>query len=218
MDDDTDNERASTAPLVAKKRPWFQFHLSTAIILMFVAGGLLWANVRLHTQRVDLFFGESRVVSRFEAREWGNRTVRGWPLDYMQHSLVGKWYFAPGNLVIDAAVTIVLLLGVAILAESLFHHSMPTVSDPPGQPRPWFRLHLSTLLVMALVTSALVWLQDATAWRSGAVYWGFPFHAYANNEITSVPAYLANLSINLGMVAATAITCERLIRRRERRQ
>lgn len=26
-------------------RPWFQFHLTTAIVLMFVAGGLLWANL-----------------------------------------------------------------------------------------------------------------------------------------------------------------------------
>jgi len=28
-----------------KKRPWFQIHLSTSIVLMFVAGGLVWANV-----------------------------------------------------------------------------------------------------------------------------------------------------------------------------
>jgi hypothetical protein len=27
-----------------KRRPWFQFRLSTAIVLMFVLGGLLWAN------------------------------------------------------------------------------------------------------------------------------------------------------------------------------
>ena len=29
-----------------RARPWFQYHLSTAIVLMFVAGGLMWANVR----------------------------------------------------------------------------------------------------------------------------------------------------------------------------
>ena len=28
----------------AKKRPLFQIHLSTAVVLMFVAGGLIWAN------------------------------------------------------------------------------------------------------------------------------------------------------------------------------
>ena len=31
------------------KRRWFQIHLSTAIVLMFVAGGLVWLNVRQHT-------------------------------------------------------------------------------------------------------------------------------------------------------------------------
>jgi hypothetical protein len=29
-----------------KKRPWLQFHLSTAVVLMFVAAGLMCANVR----------------------------------------------------------------------------------------------------------------------------------------------------------------------------
>ena len=28
-----------------KKRPWFQVHLSTAVVLMFVAGGIMWANL-----------------------------------------------------------------------------------------------------------------------------------------------------------------------------
>jgi len=27
------------------RRPWFQLHLSTCIVLMFAAGGLLWANI-----------------------------------------------------------------------------------------------------------------------------------------------------------------------------
>ena len=31
-----------------KKRPWLQFHLSTAVVLMFVASGLLWLNMRPH--------------------------------------------------------------------------------------------------------------------------------------------------------------------------
>jgi hypothetical protein len=29
-----------------KKRTWFQIHLSTAIVMMFVAGGLIWVNLR----------------------------------------------------------------------------------------------------------------------------------------------------------------------------
>ncbi len=42
-----------------KKRGLFQIHLSTAIVLMFVAGGLLWAN--------------------FIPRHDGTGLVKGWP-------------------------------------------------------------------------------------------------------------------------------------------
>jgi len=28
----------------SKRRAWFQFHLSTALAVMFAAGGLIWAN------------------------------------------------------------------------------------------------------------------------------------------------------------------------------
>ena len=37
------------SPLAGRaKRPWFQYHLSTAIVLMFVAAALLWLNIGLH--------------------------------------------------------------------------------------------------------------------------------------------------------------------------
>ena len=36
-----------------KKRRWFQIHLSTAIVLMFVAGGLLGANLNKTTKYYD---------------------------------------------------------------------------------------------------------------------------------------------------------------------
>src|SRR5579864_7254057 len=46
------------------KRPWLRFHLSTAIVMMIVVGGLLWANTRL-TDRLDDPFG-----SFVECRGW----------------------------------------------------------------------------------------------------------------------------------------------------
>ncbi|HLX63868.1 MAG TPA: hypothetical protein VKX17_21530 [Planctomycetota bacterium] len=36
------------------RRKWLQVHLSTAIVLMFVAGGIIWANVR-ERWSVDIF-------------------------------------------------------------------------------------------------------------------------------------------------------------------
>jgi len=51
-------------PSKPKKGPWFQYHLSTAIVLMFVAAGLLWAN--MHWSKADLNWG-------------GYSQARGWP-------------------------------------------------------------------------------------------------------------------------------------------
>jgi hypothetical protein len=41
-----------------KKRPLFQYHLSTAVVLMFVAAGLLWLNMRRDTVRERVRWGE----------------------------------------------------------------------------------------------------------------------------------------------------------------
>jgi len=63
-----------------KPRPWFRFHLSTAIVLMFVAGVLVWANV---TGREDV-----RIESRTNFDPWRNYKVLvryfrfGWPLTF----------------------------------------------------------------------------------------------------------------------------------------
>jgi len=62
-----------------KKRPLFQIHLSTAIVLMFVAGGLLWANVRpIHDGRV--------IGLNSRLGNWVPSYVRGFPIS------VQKWY------------------------------------------------------------------------------------------------------------------------------
>jgi len=55
-----------------KKRPLFQFHLSTAIVLMFVASGLLWPNVSTRFRRLEPSKA-SRLCYEVES------LVRGWP-------------------------------------------------------------------------------------------------------------------------------------------
>ena len=54
-----------------KKRPWFQIHLSTAIVLMVMAGLLVWANVR-----------PIEVIETYTARDQPYQTIRGpgWPV------------------------------------------------------------------------------------------------------------------------------------------
>lgn len=47
-----------------KKRPWFRLHLSTCVMLMVVAGALVWANtkLRIDAERIDTVNTELIVV------------------------------------------------------------------------------------------------------------------------------------------------------------
>lgn len=76
----------------------FQIHLSTAIVLMFVAGGIIWTNVyRRHVETIGLAFqtgSPSSVVCITESEFWkspevdswrGDRVYgHGWPFDAAQ--------------------------------------------------------------------------------------------------------------------------------------
>ena len=59
-----------------KKRRWFRIHLSTAVVLMLVATGLVWANVRSSPKSKAKF-----AVQRFFQIIPEPRT-RGWPWQY----------------------------------------------------------------------------------------------------------------------------------------
>jgi len=54
------------------KRRFFQIHLSTAIVLMFAGGGLIWANVNRHS----IYQSDSVVIH-----------AEGWPRNYR----TGMW-------------------------------------------------------------------------------------------------------------------------------
>ena len=56
-------------------RKRFQFHLSTAIVLIFAAGGLMWANMRNHFGTEQwVTIGSDGVPRTITAGAWG------WPL------------------------------------------------------------------------------------------------------------------------------------------
>ena len=89
-----------------RKRPWFQIHLSTAVVLMVVAGGLVWANVALKSI-------------------YGIYDSYGWPFDafYARSNRSGGYFGiqieglhagpALGNLI----VTLAILTAVAVGCE-----------------------------------------------------------------------------------------------------
>ncbi|MCY3023675.1 MAG: hypothetical protein NTW87_32240 [Planctomycetota bacterium] len=65
-----------------RKRPWFQFHLSTAIVLMLVASLILWRNVvpRHHAWYVSIVGGHRAVYERWrDAMDQEKLLLTGWP-------------------------------------------------------------------------------------------------------------------------------------------
>ena len=61
-------------------RPWFRIHLSTAIVLMFVAGGLIWANVVPSTRQ--------SIGQRDRSTVKEELTHYGWPLIFCESEVV----------------------------------------------------------------------------------------------------------------------------------
>lgn len=99
-----------------KKRRWFQIHLSTAIVLMFVAGGLIYRNLCPYDVG-------------------GFKEIIGWPFPLMFHRygeylpvgyyelthipwfqrVSGFWY----NVSLNILVCVTCMLAIASLLESL---------------------------------------------------------------------------------------------------
>jgi hypothetical protein len=69
-----------------KKRPWFQFHLSTAVVLMFVAAILLYLNLVVSW---DSPFPNWRncgwpvVAFRCESENWALTAITQWQIVYI---------------------------------------------------------------------------------------------------------------------------------------
>jgi hypothetical protein len=99
------------------RRKRFQIHLSTAIVLMFVAGGLIWAN------RI-----EKLSTSRIEFAEY---THAGWPFWALNHihlidpygiERIGKtdmYFIVYPGLIENLSVAALILFSVWFLCEWL---------------------------------------------------------------------------------------------------
>lgn len=116
-----------------KKRPWFQFHLSTAVLLMFVASGFLGANMLPDIPRPDFvvdldvrfdIWGQ-HLLAYVVAAHPGEANMKiegyGWPFRYRPRylfpdvELAGKPRHA--FLVLDIALAIAATTIIAVLAE-----------------------------------------------------------------------------------------------------
>ena len=102
------------------KRRWFQFHLSTALVVMLTAGVALALSL---PERAYYWSAHDHLA------EESIGTVRGWPLAFhivrMQLAGDGEVFYIPcpswnySNLFIDIASTLAALVAVAILSEAI---------------------------------------------------------------------------------------------------
>lgn len=111
----------SDAP--AKKRPWFQLHLSTCVVIMMVTGAICYKNWYTGT-----VIGGEMVIETYPPQHFPNSgRVIGWPVH------MGNWYEQdefPGKgprldeigfteLAINCLVAISILVLTAVCCEAL---------------------------------------------------------------------------------------------------
>ena len=101
-----------------KKRPWFQYHLSTAIVLQFEAGGLLWANMS-ESDTVKWYrfeFSDEPGVRHWQAYQC---ITKGYPLSFYEQCAEGPigstWCLSA--LFKDCAFAAAALFAVAFVLE-----------------------------------------------------------------------------------------------------
>jgi len=99
-----------------RKRPLLQFSLATAIVMMFVAAGLLWAN--LHTYESGIPPGVTVRLPRDAPRPVVFR-AKGWPLRCYGRAfgVSPGWHMV--ELIVNVAVGLATLAAIAFFLEWL---------------------------------------------------------------------------------------------------
>jgi len=103
----------------------FQIHLSTAIVLMFVAGALIWANVRASSTPVYVEFpykicpnpdGFGGWIEEIRVRKIQSNQF-GWPLPTVKGTL--EQYWNRTNIAMNVLVALTILFAVWFVLEWL---------------------------------------------------------------------------------------------------
>jgi len=90
--------------MTENKRRWFQIHLSTALLIVFVIGLLMLVNFQFETKEPILYYHKREIASRIDnwmflpslygpgnASYYSDMKAFGWPLPLAaRHNAVGK--------------------------------------------------------------------------------------------------------------------------------
>jgi len=91
------------------KRRFWQIHLSTAVVLMFVTAGFLWLNFR--PRHVQWF-----VLRWHEKYYFEPATVIGWPRVYSGHTNTGSTLDVP-PLFVSVTINLTVMLVAVVIAS-----------------------------------------------------------------------------------------------------
>jgi hypothetical protein len=212
------------------KRRWFQIHLSTAIVMMFVAGVILFLNLTRH---------DGKFVSSGD-HYWG------WP--YYVYVRVRRFLVMQSpdfetSVRLDALIlNLIIWAGILILA-ALF---LEVVLKAQASRRRWFEIHLVTAIVMQFAVGGLLWANlcgrfpdmPENSFLIHPTLYGWPVTGAERNypkpvfdvgegsvsdELSegfsySVTGIVSDAVVALVIVAFVSLFCEALIRRREARK
>ncbi|HLX60254.1 MAG TPA: hypothetical protein VKX17_03120 [Planctomycetota bacterium] len=106
------------------QRKWLQVHLSTAVVLMFVAGALIWANIGPRPRKSSYTFHFANPYRESELIHVGK--VYGWPYDAIYRNEIDYHKFdvepelTPANVPYTQTDPPMFLLDLAIAPVILF--------------------------------------------------------------------------------------------------
>ena len=111
-----------------RKQP-LRFHLSTAVVLLFLAGGLLWLNMQERAHPSGAFVMRDTSTSNNDVRVL--RSLYGWPFPVcerrkptsedtarMEAAGTESYFFEPFGIIIDMGIALVILFAVGSIYES----------------------------------------------------------------------------------------------------
>ncbi|MCY3018537.1 MAG: hypothetical protein NTW87_05840 [Planctomycetota bacterium] len=210
MGEGTPQEPVSPAA-TPRKRPFFQFHLSTAVVLMFVAGVLLWANLQTPLKSFVMlgrgsppFQNLSPVVS---VHHGTTTNAQGFPFEVREYYTVETEdysHWKKGYLILDILCAALALL----LAAGACRFSQRCAEKMGWSPNTAVAAQFGAVAIFALnvMSGRPVGLGS---------HFGWPL-SWSGRDHDAWAAIAWDVAAGLWCITVIGVICEWLIRRRER--
>ena len=97
------------------KRPWFRYHLLTAVLMMIAASGMVWTNMRGYESDFEIF-----IPSTVTAADPIQVLCYGWPVRCCVAQVGVDTIWNARSVFVNVLVAVGILAAVALVSKSLF--------------------------------------------------------------------------------------------------